>query len=221
MSSRLVAIPLLVATLIVILIILWSPPLTLGTMNGFYFNMTLDKQRELSQRLGVTGEELVFYCFIREGCPYCAQQLRFFDTVYPESYMKCDIILDEGCLENLIFFLNESKLINVVSGVPLTLVFKNGYLVAVIEGLNDDADFWNKVTSADPTDKVPLLTGRDKPILIRCFQLAGDEVCIQDEELNRVKLTLSIIVLALGISLTTTLHVIVRNTSIRKSTRKH
>lgn len=204
MTSRLALAPLALALVLALALLLWSPPARLVQEGGVYFTMSPDAQRELGEMLRVPEEGFYLFCFVREGCPYCALQLEFFEKHYPGSFGKCDIVAESRCLDSLIAFLEESNLIALVRGVPLTLAFRDGRLLAVVEGLSDKPEFWKKIESASPTEEIPLIYGGQTPQVLRCFTQTA---CVPDEALLNIKLSLATLTIAAGITASMTIHI--------------
>ncbi|MEM0340659.1 MAG: hypothetical protein QXN05_00590 [Acidilobaceae archaeon] len=213
-STRITLLPLAVAFVLAALLLLWPLPARIEAVKGF--EMKLEDQKSLGESLGVSERGLTFFCFVVEGCPYCARQLRFFSEQYPSSYVECDILKQEDCYEKLVNFLQRSGLIGIVSGVPLTLVFRDGYLLAVVEGANVELQFWEKIAKTSPSENVPLLFGSEEPRVFRCI---GDSLCVLEEALMYARLSLAILTISLGVSLSLTLRLAL-NSRKRGGSRK-
>lgn len=189
--------------MVALVIMLWPVSVKLEAAVGF--SMSPDSLRVLREKLEVQESGVIFYCFAMRGCPYCEAQLRFFSEHYSGSYKSCDIVSDRVCFDNLLWFLEEAGLSGLVRGVPLTLVFKNGELLAVVEGLNENPEFWEAIARAEPSEDKPFMSGEEKPIVLECLT---ENMCVREGALTQAKLALAALVVAVGAASSLVLQVV-------------
>lgn len=115
----------------------------------------------------------LFYIYGMTTCPYCERLHEFLDNSYSGLAAFCAINEVQSCdaafnkqTELLLQRFNSTiplspyDLYRVFGAVPRTLVVKNKtYILAVVIGLVENADFWNNITCYEPSSKVPVFYG--------------------------------------------------------------
>ncbi len=77
---------------------------------------------------------------------------KFFSNEFPGAYGYCYIDVDLQCREVLERLVLESK--GLISGVPTTLVIRDGGIVAVVVGYRGDRSFWEQVVRLEPSEEI-------------------------------------------------------------------
>jgi len=123
----LIATPLLAGLVLGTLLWLLLPDVKLAS--GETIHMSFDEQRLLLERLGVESS-CKYYVIALSTCPWCALQLRFFEERFKGEYSYCYIDGDKSCYEALLDLAGRSG--GLISGVPVTLVLRDGRITAIV-----------------------------------------------------------------------------------------
>lgn len=113
------------------------------------------------------SSDFLLYLYGATWCPYCRALSDFFSRNFPDNSYFCKIDLDEGCnnaLRSLSSYLaSKGAPSDVIGYIPLTLVVVRGkYVAAVVVGAVTDTDFWRSLAGQVPSERVPVMLGRDR-----------------------------------------------------------
>jgi len=147
----LIATPLLAGLVLGALLWLLLPDVRLAGGETIY--MSFDEQRSLLERLGVESG-CKYYVIALSTCPWCALQLRFFEERFKGEYSYCYIDKDKSCHEALLDLSGRSG--GLISGVPVTLVLRDGRITAIVLGYKDDEALWRELAQAEATESIPI-----------------------------------------------------------------
>jgi hypothetical protein len=117
--------------------------------------------------VALSSSDFLLYLYGATWCPYCRALSDFFSRNFPNNSYFCKIDLDEGCssaLRSLSSYLaSKGAPSDVIGYIPLTLVVVRGkYVAAVVVGAVTDADFWRGLAGQAPSERVPVMLGRDR-----------------------------------------------------------
>lgn len=129
---------------------------SVSLLGYFVFVLVLSLSPIINTSLGASnsGSTLLFYVYGTHLCPHCRHQVSFFEQYYPNNYYFCDVSNTRVCLDLYSLLIRETEL---QDAVPTTLVVRNGYVIAIVQGEVENTTFWNSFSNMDVTlTSIPL-----------------------------------------------------------------
>ncbi|RLG78914.1 MAG: hypothetical protein DRO10_01740 [Thermoprotei archaeon] len=105
------------------------------------------------------GADYYFFIYGSSECPHCRRLEAFMESTYgPSRYHFCDVSTNQACLEYFKKFLGASGL---PGSVPMTMAFKQGYLMGIVIGEDENKSFWDSIVAAKPSPNVTIYMGEE------------------------------------------------------------